>query len=52
MAVQRIKDASEKAVAMQSEATVFDLAATIHPHPSISEIIYEVAKKALYENYK
>ena len=35
---------SEIAVAMQSEATVFDLAATIHPHPSISEIIYEVAK--------
>lgn len=43
---------SEIAVAMQSEATVFDLAATIHPHPSISEIIYEVAKKALYEDYK
>ena len=29
---------SEIAVAMQSEATVFDLAATIHPHPPISEI--------------
>ncbi|MGL5591503.1 MAG: dihydrolipoyl dehydrogenase [Mycoplasmoidaceae bacterium] len=43
---------SEIAVAMQSEATIFDLAATIHPHPSISEIIYEVAKKAIYENYK
>ena len=37
---------SEVAVALQSEATVFDLAETNHAHPSISEIRYEGAKKA------
>ncbi|MGL5630690.1 MAG: dihydrolipoyl dehydrogenase [Mycoplasmoidaceae bacterium] len=42
---------SEISLAMQVEATVFDLATTIHPHPTLSEIFYDVAKKAIYENY-
>ena len=42
---------SEISLAMQAEATVFDLAATIHPHPSISEVFYEIAKKAIYDHF-
>jgi pyruvate/2-oxoglutarate dehydrogenase complex dihydrolipoamide dehydrogenase (E3) component len=33
----------EIAVAMKSEATVEEIADTVHPHPSVSEIIMEAA---------
>ena len=43
---------AEIALAMESELTVYELANTIHPHPTISEAIWESAKKLLMENFK
>lgn len=43
---------AEIALAMETEATVYDLANTIHPHPTVSEIIWETAKKMLVEDFK
>lgn len=43
---------SEIALAMELEATVYDLTNTIHPHPTISEIVWETAKKILTDNFK
>jgi len=37
----------EAALLMQSEATVWDLAATVHPHPTLSETLMEAAFKGL-----
>lgn len=37
---------AEIATLMELEGTVFELADTIHPHPSISEVIYEAAMHA------
>lgn len=42
---------SELALSMNSELTVYDLVNAIHPHPTISEIISDVAKKIIYENF-
>lgn len=42
----------EIALAMEVEATVFDLTNTIHPHPTISEVVWETARKILVENFK
>ncbi len=38
---------TEITMAIDSEATVYDLANTIHPHPTVSEIIWEAARKAV-----
>jgi len=38
---------SEAVVTMELEGTVFELAKTIHPHPTISEVIMEVAHGAI-----
>jgi len=40
---------TEVVTAMELETTIYDLASTTHPHPSMSEIVYEVAKKLAYE---
>lgn len=37
----------EAALLMQSEATVWDLAGTVHPHPTLSETLMEAAFKGL-----
>ncbi|MDE5553044.1 MAG: dihydrolipoyl dehydrogenase [Malacoplasma sp.] len=42
---------SEVALAMELEATVYDIATTIHPHPTVSEAIWEVAKKIVLDNF-
>ena len=38
---------SEVAAVMELEGTVYELASSIHPHPSISEVIYEAAVHAV-----
>ena len=38
---------AEATLAMQQEASVQDLAATIHAHPTIAEIMVEASYKAL-----
>jgi dihydrolipoamide dehydrogenase len=38
---------SEAVVTMELEGTVFELAKSIHPHPTISEVIMEVAQGAI-----
>ncbi|WKX02453.1 dihydrolipoyl dehydrogenase [Candidatus Mycoplasma mahonii] len=38
---------SEIATLIETEGTVYELAATIHPHPSTSEVIYEAAIHAV-----
>lgn len=38
---------SEIVIAMDSEVTVYELAAAIHPHPTYSEIIWEAARSAV-----
>lgn len=43
---------AEIALAMETEATVNTLVETIHPHPTISEVVWEAAKKMLVENFK
>ncbi|WPL41225.1 dihydrolipoyl dehydrogenase [Malacoplasma iowae] len=43
---------AEIALAMESESTVYELANTVHPHPTVSEAIWESAKKLLMENFK
>lgn len=43
---------AEVALAMELEATVYDLTNTIHPHPTISEIVWETARKMLVTNFK
>ena len=43
---------AEIALAMETEATVNTLVETIHPHPTISEVVWEVAKKILLDNFK
>ncbi|TNK97159.1 dihydrolipoyl dehydrogenase, partial [Mycoplasmopsis pullorum] len=37
---------AEIALAMEQEVTVFELARTIHPHPTYNEIIWEAARSA------
>lgn len=39
---------AEIATVMELEGTVFELADSIHPHPTISEIIYEAARDAVF----
>lgn len=43
---------SEISLAMDLECTVYDLSNTIHPHPSISEIIFDASRKIILENFK
>lgn len=38
---------SEFAVAMQAEATAYEIAASIHPHPTLSELTFEAALGAI-----
>ena len=38
---------SEIAVAIKLESTVHELASTIHPHPTVSEMVMEAADDAL-----
>ncbi len=38
---------SEAVLAIQSEATLYDIEATVHPHPTLSEPIHEAALDAL-----
>ena len=40
---------AEIVAVMELETTIYDLASISHPHPSMSEIIYELAKKLAYE---
>lgn len=42
---------SEIALAVQSESTIHTLINTIHPHPTIGEIIFEVAMKIYLEHF-
>ncbi|WP_391592043.1 Pyruvate dehydrogenase E3 component, dihydrolipoamide dehydrogenase [[Mycoplasma] cavipharyngis] len=42
---------AEVALAMESELTVEDLAKTIHPHPTISEAIQEIAKDLYFKHF-
>ena len=37
---------AEGVLAMEMGAVAFDIASTIHPHPTLSETIYEVAEMA------
>jgi dihydrolipoamide dehydrogenase len=36
---------SEAVLAMRSELTVEDIATTIHPHPTLSELLMDVARE-------
>ena len=38
---------SEYAVAMQAEATAYEIAEAIHPHPTLSELSFEAALGAI-----
>ncbi|NQZ29166.1 MAG: dihydrolipoyl dehydrogenase [Mycoplasmatales bacterium] len=38
---------TEITLAIDSEMTVYEIANTIHPHPTVSEIIWEAARKAV-----
>lgn len=42
---------SEVALAMENESTIYTLSQTIHPHPTYAEIIWEVARKIIIENF-
>lgn len=42
---------SELALAMELESTVYDILQTVHPHPTISEAVWEVAKKIVLDNF-
>ncbi len=42
---------SELALVMDLKATVFDINNSIHPHPTISEIIHEAAMAAIHEHF-
>jgi len=39
---------AEIAAVMELEGTIYEVASTIHPHPSISEVIYEAAVQAVH----
>jgi dihydrolipoamide dehydrogenase len=40
---------AEMSVAMTSEATAHDILASVHPHPTLSEVMYEATAQALGE---
>ncbi|MBU4691018.1 dihydrolipoyl dehydrogenase [Mycoplasma zalophi] len=40
---------AEIALLMDKELTIFDLADTIHPHPTFNEIIWETARQAVHK---
>ncbi len=40
---------TEITMTMDSEATIYEIANTIHPHPTVSEIIWEAARKAVLQ---
>lgn len=40
---------AEMSLAMRSEATAHDILATVHPHPTLSEVMYEATANALGE---
>jgi dihydrolipoyl dehydrogenase len=40
---------AEMSVAMTSEATIHDIVAAVHPHPTLSEVMFEAAASALGE---
>jgi dihydrolipoamide dehydrogenase len=40
---------AEMSLAMTSEATAHDVLATVHPHPTLSEVMYEATAQALGE---
>lgn len=42
---------AEVALAMESELLVGDLAKAIHPHPTISEVIQDIAKEIYYKHF-
>lgn len=42
---------SEVTMVMNLNGTIFDIAYSIHPHPTMSEIVYEVAKKCIFEHF-
>lgn len=42
---------AEVALAMESELVVEDLAKAIHPHPTISEVVQELAKHIFYKHF-
>ncbi|WP_159204725.1 dihydrolipoyl dehydrogenase [Mycoplasmoides pneumoniae] len=43
---------AELALAMDAGLTVFDIANSISPHPTINEMIADVCKKALFDHFK
>ncbi|UWD34376.1 dihydrolipoyl dehydrogenase [Mesomycoplasma molare] len=40
---------SEIVLAMDLESTIYDIASTIHPHPTFSEILWEAARNAVHQ---
>ena len=42
---------AEISVAMTSEATIHDIMAAVHPHPTLSEVVLEAAAEALGEGF-
>ncbi|WP_117275102.1 dihydrolipoyl dehydrogenase [Mycoplasmopsis edwardii] len=43
---------SEVVLAMDIEATIYDIASAIHPHPTFSEILWEAARNAVHQLHK
>ncbi|WGI36841.1 dihydrolipoyl dehydrogenase [Mesomycoplasma lagogenitalium] len=40
---------SEVVLAMDLESTIYDIASTIHPHPTFSEVLWEAARNAVHQ---
>ena len=38
---------AEAAITMELEGTIYDIAKTVHPHPTLSEIVMEAAPGAV-----
>ncbi|MBN3534472.1 dihydrolipoyl dehydrogenase [Mycoplasma procyoni] len=43
---------SEVVLAMDLESTIYDIASTIHPHPTFSEVLWEAARTAVHQLQK
>ncbi|TDV23576.1 dihydrolipoamide dehydrogenase [Mycoplasmopsis mustelae] len=43
---------SEVVLAMDLESTIYDIASTIHPHPTFSEVLWEAARNAVHQLHK
>ena len=45
LTIRRVKDIAEGVLALEMAAVASDLRGTIHPHPTLSETIYEAAQQ-------